>query len=103
MKVAFDASSLFGYSGINTYTRKLIGALSSGFPDDQFVVLSTFSASRDRKLKELFAEAPNIQVKQALLNPIALGPSLRRLTFLLRGLALGLAAGKADLLHLTQP
>jgi glycosyltransferase involved in cell wall biosynthesis len=103
MKVAFDASSISGYSGINTYTRKLIGALSSEFPEDLFVLLSTSSTRRQRKLRELFGQAPNIRIQGGLLNPIALGPSLRRLTFLLRGLALGLAARKVDVLHLTQP
>jgi glycosyltransferase involved in cell wall biosynthesis len=103
MKVAFDASSISGYSGINTYTRKLIGALCTEFPEDLFVLLTTSSSRRQRKLRELFGPAPNIRIKSGLLNPIALGPSLRRLTFLMRGLALGLAARKVDVLHLTQP
>jgi alpha-1,3-rhamnosyl/mannosyltransferase len=101
MRVAFDASTLFGYSGINTYTRKLIGSLSREFPADQIILLSTFSRSRERKLRALFGEAPNISVDRVLLHPTALGPSLRRLTFLQRGLSLGLAARKADVLHLT--
>jgi len=103
MRVAFDASTVSGYSGIQTYTRKLIGTMIRSFPEDRIVLLSTFSAKRERRLLDLFGRAPNVEVRRAVLHPRALGNSLRRLTLLLRGLQLGIAARGADVLHLTQP
>lgn len=103
MKVAFDASAIFGYAGINTYTRMLVHHLAKEFPSDRFVLLSSYSRSREKKLRTLFGQHGNIEIRRALPNPQSLGPPFSRITFMARSLTMALHARSVDLLHVTQP
>ncbi len=42
MQIAFDATQLLGYSGINVYTRNLASHLAHSFPEDTYSMLTTY-------------------------------------------------------------
>lgn len=103
MRIGFDVSGLSGHSGINTYSKALIGNLLRGFPEDDFILFSTFSRSRMKNLKSDFGSYPNLEIAPVLPNPLALGNSLKPMISSIRSALLRHHAGRLDILHLTRP
>ena len=103
MKIGFDASGISGYCGIHTYSRELIRHLLQEFPEDQFVLLSTFSKSRKRRLKQEFGVHHNLEIRSVLPNRLALGSSFISLILFLRSMIIRHHANSFDILHITKP
>jgi O-antigen biosynthesis alpha-1,3-mannosyltransferase len=103
MRIGFDATNILGHSGIRTYTRELVLALAAGFPKDEFVLFTTFSSSKKRKLIELFGGYPNISLVPGLPHGRMLGESLKGLTILTESIAWRIHGRKLDFVHLTDP
>ena len=103
MRIGFDASGISGYCGIHTYSRELIRHLIQEFPEHQFVLLSTFSKSRKRKLKQEFGVHRNLEIKSVLPNRLALGSSFVNLILFLRSMIIKHQAKSFDILHITKP
>lgn len=103
MRVGFDATNILGHSGIRTYTRELVLALAYEFPDDEFVLFTTFSSSKKAPLQKFFGEHPNITITGGLPHPRMLGDSLRRVTVLTESIAWRIHGVKLDFVHLTDP
>ncbi|MBD3278714.1 MAG: glycosyltransferase [Candidatus Aegiribacteria sp.] len=103
MRVGFDASRISGHDGISRYSRAIINELLRSYPQMEVVLLSTFSKSRLRRLKGVFGEPANLEIKPVLPNPMALGNSLKSFVSHIRSLLLNFHARKMDVLHLTVP
>ncbi len=103
MNIGFDATNILGYGGIKTYARELIKALAQVYPDDSFILLSTFSGSKKRKLEELFGNLPNVTVRKAVPHRNMLGDGLSGITKLLSGILWRLSSRNLDIVHLTDP
>ncbi len=54
MRVGFDATNILGHSGIRTYTRELIQALAIEFPEDEFLLYTSFTSSKKGTLQRIF-------------------------------------------------
>ncbi|NOQ21825.1 MAG: glycosyltransferase [Candidatus Aegiribacteria sp.] len=103
VRVGFDATNILGHSGIRTYTRELVLALASEFPDDEFLLYTTFSSSKKAVLQQFFGEYPNITIVGGLPHPRMLGNGLKRLTILTGSAAWRFHERKLDIVHLTDP
>lgn len=103
MRIGFDASGISGYCGIHTYSRELIRHLLQEFPEDRFVLLSTFSKSRKRRLIQEFGVHRNLEIKSVLPNRLALGSSFIKLILFLRSMIIRHQANSFDILHITKP
>lgn len=103
MRIGFDVSGLSGHSGINTYSKALIINLLQEFPEDHFILFSTFSRSKKKNLESTFGIYPNLEIKPVLPNPIALGSSLKPMISSIRSAILRYHARRLDILHLTRP
>ena len=103
MRVGFDATNILGHSGIRTYTRELVLALAAEFPDDEFVLYTTFSSSKKTVLQKFFGDFPNITIVGGLPHTRMLGDSLKRLTLLTCSAAWRFHERRLDIVHLTDP
>ncbi|MCK4506791.1 MAG: glycosyltransferase family 4 protein [Candidatus Aegiribacteria sp.] len=103
MRIGFDASGISGYCGIHTYSRELIRHLIQEFPEDQFILLSTFSKSRKRRLEQEFGVHHNLEIRSVLPNRLALGSSFISLILFLRSMIIRYQAHSFDILHITKP
>lgn len=103
MNIGFDATNILGHGGIKTYARELVRGLAEQYPDDDFVLLTTFSDSKKRKLEELFSSLPNITVHKAVPHRNMLGNSFFRITKFLSGILWQVSSRSLDVVHLTDP
>ena len=103
MRVGFDATNILGHSGIRTYTRELVRALAIEFPDDGFLLYTSFSSSKTDALKIIFGQYSNVNIIGGLPHPRMLGDSLKWLTLLAGSVAWRLHERKLDIVHLTDP
>lgn len=103
MRVGFDATNILGHSGIRTYTRELVRALAIEFPDDEFLLYTSFSSSKKDPLQKIFGQYPNVGIISGLPHPRMLGDSLKWLTVLATSAAWRLNERKLDFIHLTDP
>ena len=103
MNIGFDATNILGHGGIKTYTRELLVGLAEEFPDDNFVLLTTFSDSKKRKLQKLFGNLPNVTVRKAVPHRNMLGDALFGITKFLSCILWRLSSRNLDIVHLTDP
>ncbi len=103
MNIGFDATNILGHGGIKTYTRELVRGLAEEHPDDSFILLTTFSGSKKRKLEELFGDHPNVTVRKALPHRNMLGDGLSCITEFLSCILWRLSSRSLDIVHLTDP
>ncbi len=103
MRIGFDATNILGHGGIKTYARQLIRNLASLFPDDSFVLLSTFSGSRASRVASLFGDLKGVSVERALPHISMLGKGLGWLTGAAGALMWRMAERNLDMVHLTDP
>ena len=103
VRVGFDATNILGHSGIRTYTRELVLALAAEFPDDEFVLYTTFSSSKKTVLQKFFGDYPNITIVGGLPHARMLGDSLKRLIILTGSAAWRFHERRLDIVHLTDP
>lgn len=102
MRVGFDATGILGHGGLKTYARELVRALVKGSPDWTFVLL-TRGTSRVRRLRELFGDAPNLEIRGWLPHTLMFGARLQALTALVAGASWRISGRDLDLVHLTDP
>lgn len=103
MRVGFDATNILGHGGIKTYTRELVKALASEYPEGQFILCTTSSISKKEKLLRLFEKYPAIEVCTGLPHAKMLGDSLRWLSGLIGALYWRIQERNLDMVHLTDP
>ncbi|NOQ22229.1 MAG: glycosyltransferase [Candidatus Aegiribacteria sp.] len=103
MNIGFDATNILGHGGIKTYARELIRGLAEEYPDDSFILLTTFSGSKKRKLEELFGNLPNVAVRKAVPHRNMLGDGLFFITKFISGILWRLSSRSLDIVHLTDP
>lgn len=103
MNIGFDATNILGHGGIKTYARELIRGLAEEYPEDRFSLLTTFSASKKRKLEGIFGDLPNVTVRKALPHRNMLGDKLSFITKFLSGILWRLSSRSLDIVHLTDP
>ncbi|MBD3277837.1 MAG: glycosyltransferase [Candidatus Aegiribacteria sp.] len=103
MRIGLDATSIFGFGGIKTYARQLAAALASRCTEDSIVLLSTFSSSRRKKLKKLFRDHSNVEIKAVLPHPMMLGEGLLPLTRLISAFISRTFLSHMDVIHITDP
>ncbi|MCK4807761.1 MAG: glycosyltransferase family 4 protein, partial [Candidatus Aegiribacteria sp.] len=103
MDIGFDATNILGHGGIKTYARELIRGLAEQYPDDSFILLTTFSGSKKRKLEEIFGDLPNITVRKSVPHRNMLGDGLFCVTKFLSGILWRLSSRSLDIVHLTDP
>ena len=103
MRVGFDATNILGHSGIRTYTRELVRALAIEFPNDEFLLYTSFSSSKRDVLQKIFGQYPNISIIGGLPHPRMLGDSLKWLIVMATSIAWRLNERKLDFVHLTDP
>ncbi|RKZ10650.1 hypothetical protein DRQ25_02200 [Candidatus Fermentibacteria bacterium] len=103
MRVGFDATNILGHSGIRTYTRELVRALAIEYPNDEFLLYTSFSSSKKSALLKIFGQYPNVRIIGGLPHPRMLGDSLKWLTILATSAAWRVNERKLDFIHLTDP
>ena len=103
MKIGFDATNILGHGGIKTYARELIRALAEEYAEDTFVLLSTFSGSKKKKLDKLFYDLPNVTIRKAVPHRTMLGEGLFFVATLLSRILWKLFTRNLDIVHLTDP
>jgi len=103
MKVGFDATNILGHGGIKTYARELIKGLAGEFENDSFILLSTFSGSKKKKLEKLFSDLPNVSIRRAVPHRTMLGKGLFFITRFLSIILWRIHSRRVDLVHLTDP
>jgi glycosyltransferase involved in cell wall biosynthesis len=103
MKVAFDATGLIGYTGINVYTRNLVTSLAHLYPDDAYTLLTTYK-KLDRVASQ-FDEAKRhpLHWDNPFPHPLALGHAGLPLTELYYKRIYIKQSKRYDLLHSTNP
>ncbi len=103
MNIGFDATNILGHGGIKTYARELVKGLAEEYPDDSFILLTTFSGSKKRKLEDLFGSIPNVTIRKALPHRNMLGDRLSFITKFLSGILWRFSSRSLDIVHLTDP
>ncbi|MCD4701593.1 MAG: hypothetical protein K8S24_07025 [Candidatus Aegiribacteria sp.] len=103
MNIGFDATNILGHGGIKTYARELIRGLAEQYPDDSFILLTTFSASKKRKLEKLFGHLPNVTIRKAIPHRSMLGNGFSCITEFLSSILWWLSSRSLDIVHLTDP
>ena len=101
MNIGFDATNILGHGGIKTYARELIRGLAEQYPDDSFILLTTFSASKKRKLEKLFGHLPNVTIRKAIPHRSMLGNGFSCITEFLSSILWWLSSRSLDIVHLT--
>jgi glycosyltransferase involved in cell wall biosynthesis len=103
VKIGFDATNILGLGGIKTYARELIRGLAGEYPDDSFILLSTFSASKKKKLEKLFGGLQNVSVRRAVPHRTMLGNKLFFITRFISWILWRFSIRRLDIVHLTDP
>ncbi|MBN2588059.1 MAG: glycosyltransferase family 4 protein [Candidatus Fermentibacteraceae bacterium] len=103
MRIGFDATNILGHGGIKTYARELVRGLALGFPEDSFLLLTTFSASKKDSLRAVFHGIKNVEVYGALPHVRMFGRRLYPAARLLGTVMWRRASRDLDLVHLTDP
>lgn len=71
MRIAYNAKFLFGRSGIETYTREIIGGVLNQFPDIDVNLITSFN--RKEKIENHFGKRPNLNVQNILPHDMIIG------------------------------
>jgi glycosyltransferase involved in cell wall biosynthesis len=103
MRIGFDATNILGHGGIKTYARELVRGLALEFPDDSFLLLTTFSASRKESLRAIFHGIKNVEVSGAMPHVRMFGRRLYPVSRFLGTVMWRRAFRGLDLVHLTDP
>jgi glycosyltransferase involved in cell wall biosynthesis len=103
MNVAFDATGLIGYTGINVYTRNLATSLAHLYPSDGYTLLTTY-----RKLERVASQFDEkkrdpLRWDNPFPHPLVLGKWGTPLTEVYYKRIFRNQADKYDLLHSTNP
>ena len=103
MNVAYDATQLLGFTGINVYTRNLAAALARAYPEDHYTMITTY-----RKMMKVAGQFPPedrevIGWDNPVPNPLFLGYTGRPLAERFIRFRFRHQAHRYDLLHTTDP
>ncbi|MER3329955.1 MAG: hypothetical protein RIF34_10290, partial [Candidatus Kapaibacterium sp.] len=99
MKIAYNAKFLFGRSGIETYSREIIGGILNEFKEIELNLITTFN--RKVKLESYFGKRPNLRVQNILPHDLVIGKLGRPLVKLYDELMYKRKAKEMDLIHFT--
>ncbi len=103
MNIVFDATQLIGYTGINVYTRNLVGNLARLYPEDRYTMLTSY-----HKLDRVFSQfeaatREQIDWRNSLPNPLMLGRTAKPISERIIEQMFRRQVSKADFLHTTDP
>jgi glycosyltransferase involved in cell wall biosynthesis len=101
MNIAFDATSLFNFSGIDTYSRELITALVNISPELSIKLIT--SENQISILEDRFSHYSNVEAVQLFPNKVLLGKIGRSLLKRKKARIFAENANKFDLIHQTNP
>ncbi len=102
MKIGFEAVSIFGASGIEMYSRNLIGALAGSDMDIQLKLFT--SSGRYQKVIKHFGEYGKIIPRRIYHHPLILGKTGAPLVkYVKNNYLMKRAAGEVDLYHNVNP
>ena len=103
MNVAFDATGLLGYTGINVYTRNLVASLAHLYTKDTYTLLTTYR--KIERVAEHFSEMHRQLLKwnNPFPSPLALGPLGRPFVELYTKKIFRKQIEQYDLLHFANP
>jgi alpha-1,3-rhamnosyl/mannosyltransferase len=103
MNVAFDATQLLGFSGINVYTRNLVSSLARRYPTDVYTMLTTYRRM-DRVAAQFDADlVERLQWDNPFPHLLALGSLGKGLVNLYYQSIYHTQSKSVDLLHATDP
>ena len=101
MIIAYDASTLFNFSGIDTYTRELINAIAESSPETNLKLITT--PGQIDKLKLKFGGYKNIESKVLFPEKVFFGKPGRSLLKRKKAAILAKHSNSVDLIHQTNP
>ena len=99
MKIAYNAKLLFGRSGIETYTREIIGGVLNQFPDIYLSLITSFN--RKEKIESHYGSKPNLNVLNILPHDMVIGEIGRPLVKIYDEVMFKKKAKEMDLIHFT--
>jgi glycosyltransferase involved in cell wall biosynthesis len=99
MKIAYNAKFLFGRSGIETYTREIIGGVINQYLDIDANLITSFN--RKKKIENYFGNKPNLNVLNILPHDQIIGNLGRPLVKVYDELTYKRIAKQVDLIHFT--
>lgn len=99
MKIAYNAKLLFGRSGIETYTRELIGGVLDQFPDIEVNLITSFN--RKEKIENHYGDKSNLSVLNILPHDKIIGEMGRPLVKIYDEIIYKKKAKEMDLIHFT--
>lgn len=99
MKIAYNAKSLFGRSGIETYSREIIGGVLNQFPDINVNPITSFN--RKDRIENYYGKKPNLNVLNILPHDLMIGGLGRPLVRIYDMIAYKSKAKEMDLIHFT--
>ena len=101
MKIAFDASTLFNFSGIDTYSRELITALVNSSPEVSIKLIT--SENQLNLLSNRFSNYSNVEVLPMFPHKVFFGKPGRSLLKRKKSKILNVNSKDFDLIHQTNP
>ena len=102
MRIGFDAVAIAGHSGIERYTRSLIGAMLKAAPEHKVHLCTSFR--KVEKVRSIFNPQPNLHIDNPFPHPLILGRLGARPIESVRKLYLDRkVASRYDLFHYTNP
>lgn len=99
MKIAYNAKLLFGRSGIETYTRELIGGVLNQFPDIEVNLITSFN--RKERIENYYGNKSNLSVLNILPHDEIIGNIGRPLVKIYDEIIYKKKAKEMDLIHFT--
>lgn len=99
MKIGYNAKILFGKSGIETYSREIIGAIINQFPEVNVNLITSFN--RKDRIEEYFGNKSNLNIQNVLPHDLIIGKIGRPLVKLYDEMMYRKKAKEMDLIHFT--
>lgn len=99
MKIAYNAKFLFGRSGIETYTREIIGGVMNQYPDIDMNLITSFN--RKGKIESYYGSKHNLNVLNILPHDQIIGNMGRQLVKVYDAVTYKRIAKQMDLVHFT--
>lgn len=99
MNIAYNAKFLFGRSGIETYSREIIGGVLNQFPDINVNLITSFN--RKDKIENYFGNRPNLSVQNILPHDMIIGNLGRPIVKKYDEMMYKKKAKEMDLIHFT--
>ena len=101
MKISINVIKTSGHNGNLTYTKNLINALATSFPENQYLLLTQLN--KKKEVAASFTESNALQYKNIFVKEGLIGKKAKPLLHAFNRAATRIIAHRSDLYHSTNP